>query len=39
MKAIDLPNRQEILDGINNVAGATEAELYDQLARMRKKNS
>ena len=56
MKAIDLPNRQEILDGTNNVifsavdirliaerlwveikrsyyAGATETELYTQLAK------
>ena len=62
MKVIDLPNRQEILDNINNVIfsvvdirliaerlwveikrsyynGATETELYDQLAQLMKENS
>ena len=62
MKAIDLPNRQEILDDINNVIfslvdirliaerlwveikrsyynGATETELYAQLAKLMKENS
>ena len=62
MRAIDMPNRKEILDDINNVIfsvvdirliaerlwveikrsyynGATETELYDQLARLMKENS
>ena len=62
MRAIDMPNRKEILDDINNVIfsvvdirliaerlwveikrsyynGATETELYDQLARLMKEDS